>query len=51
MGRFLWLYQATGLQKLVRSLGLTRILPKKLREMEALITRLAAFDRLAKQAA
>jgi len=36
VGRLLWIYQATGLQSLVRDLGLTRLLPKKLREMEPL---------------
>lgn len=35
-GRLLYIYQATGMQDLVRRLGLTRILPKKLREMEPL---------------
>ncbi|MBV9608288.1 MAG: glycolate oxidase subunit GlcF [Acidobacteria bacterium] len=33
----LYLYQASGLQRLVRSTGLTRLLPKKLREMETLL--------------
>ncbi len=36
VGRLLWIYQATGMQDLVRSLGLTRLLPKKMREMEPL---------------
>ncbi len=36
MGRLLWIYQATGMQATVRSLGLTRLLPKKIREMEPL---------------
>jgi glycolate oxidase iron-sulfur subunit len=36
MGRMLWIYQATGLQSLVRQLKLTRLLPKKIREMEPL---------------
>lgn len=34
MGRMLWLYQASGLSNLVRKLGLTKILPKDLRELE-----------------
>jgi len=34
VGRGLWLYQATGLQSLVRKSGLLRILPKRLRELE-----------------
>jgi glycolate oxidase iron-sulfur subunit len=33
----LYLYQASGLQRLVRSLGLTKFLPRKLREMETLL--------------
>jgi len=36
VGRMLYLYQASGLQSLVRRLGLTRLLPKRLREMETL---------------
>lgn len=36
VGRLLWIYQATGAQELVRKLGLTKLLPKKLREMEPL---------------
>ena len=35
-GRLLWLYQASGLQKLARVLGLPRLLPNRLRELEAL---------------
>jgi Fe-S oxidoreductase len=34
VGRFLWLYQASGGQWLFRRLGLTRLLPKTLRELE-----------------
>jgi glycolate oxidase iron-sulfur subunit len=34
VGRILWLYQATGAQCLFRRLGLTRLLPAKLRELE-----------------
>jgi len=34
VGRMLWLYQATGGQWLFRRLGLTRLLPAKLRELE-----------------
>ena len=33
-GRFLWLYQASGLQTLVRRAGLTRLLPGRLRTLE-----------------
>lgn len=36
LGRFLWLYQATGLQSAVRTLRLTQILPRNLRELEPL---------------
>src|SRR5713226_3758892 len=32
LGRLLWIYQASGLQTLVRRLKLTALLPKKLRE-------------------
>jgi glycolate oxidase iron-sulfur subunit len=35
VGRLLWLYQALGLQKLVRSCGLLRLLPKSVQELEA----------------
>lgn len=35
-GRLLWIYQATGLQDLVRKLKLTKLLPKKIQEMEPL---------------
>ncbi len=34
VGRVLWLHQASGAQALVRRLGLTRLLPRKLRELE-----------------
>lgn len=34
VGRLLWVYQATGLQTLVRKSRLTRLLPKRLRELE-----------------
>ncbi len=33
-GRFLWLYQASGLQTLVRQTGLTHLLPGRLRTLE-----------------
>jgi len=33
-GRLLWLYQASGLQTLVRGLNLTAVLPKRIRELE-----------------
>lgn len=36
IGRLLWLYQASGVQAMVRKLGLTRMLPKNLRELEPL---------------
>jgi glycolate oxidase iron-sulfur subunit len=35
VGRLLWLYQATGLQTLVRRSGVLRLLPKSLRDLEA----------------
>lgn len=35
VGRFLWLYQALGLQTLIRRSGLLKLLPKQLRVMEA----------------
>ncbi len=34
VGRLLWLYQALGAQKLLRVLGLNKILPYRLRELE-----------------
>jgi glycolate oxidase iron-sulfur subunit len=39
LGRMLWLYQASGLEALVRRLGLTRLLPGQLRELEPLTPR------------
>lgn len=36
IGRLLFLYQASGLQKFVRNVGLTRLLPRRLRELEPL---------------
>ena len=33
--RFIWLYQATGLQMLVRRLGLTRLFSKRMQELES----------------
>ena len=33
-GRLLWLWQATGLQRLTRSSGLLKLLPKNLRQLE-----------------
>ena len=36
VGRLLYLYQASGLQKLARSSNLTSLLPKKLRDLEPL---------------
>jgi glycolate oxidase iron-sulfur subunit len=35
VGRGLWLYQASGFQKLFRALGLNRLLPGRLRNLEA----------------
>ena len=35
VGRVLWLYQALGLQSLVRRSGILRLLPKTLRDLEA----------------
>ena len=37
VGRLIWLYQATGLESLVRQLKLTRLLPKRLRDLEPLM--------------
>jgi glycolate oxidase iron-sulfur subunit len=37
MAKFLWLYQKSGLQSLARSLGISRILPARLRAMESLL--------------
>lgn len=34
VGRGLWLYQVSGLQKLLRKIGFMRLLPKNLRELE-----------------
>jgi glycolate oxidase iron-sulfur subunit len=34
IGRSLWLYQVSGLQKLLRKIGFMRLLPKNLRELE-----------------
>ncbi|HEY0791520.1 MAG TPA: heterodisulfide reductase-related iron-sulfur binding cluster [Chthoniobacterales bacterium] len=42
VGRALWIYQAAGLQALVRGLGLTRVLPKRLRELERQTPRIEA---------
>ena len=39
VGRLIWLYQATGLESLVRQLKLTRLLPKRLRDLEPLMPR------------
>lgn len=36
VGRLLWLYQASGGQRTVRRLKLTRLLPKKIRDLEPL---------------
>ena len=37
VGRLIWLYQATGPESLVRQLKLTRLLPKRLRDLEPLM--------------
>jgi glycolate oxidase iron-sulfur subunit len=37
MAKFLWLYQKSGLQTLARALGVSRILPQRLRAMESLL--------------
>lgn len=42
LGRLLWLYQASGLQWLVRKLRLTALLPRDLRELEPLTPRVQA---------
>jgi glycolate oxidase iron-sulfur subunit len=34
VGRLLWLYQVSGLQKLLRKIGFMQLLPKNLRELE-----------------
>ena len=41
-GRLLWLYQALGAQKLLRVLGLNKILPYRLRELERMTPRAKA---------
>lgn len=42
VGRMLWIYQATGLEQLVRDLKLTRLLPRRLRELEPATPRIRA---------
>ena len=42
VGRLLWLYQALGAQKLLRVLGLNKILPYRLRELERMTPRARA---------
>lgn len=42
VGRLLYLYQASGLQWLVRAAGLVRLLPKSLRELEPLTPQVRA---------
>src|SRR6516162_5305433 len=39
LGRLIWLYQASGLESLGRKLGLTRLLPTRLRALEPLTPR------------
>lgn len=38
-GRLLWVYQVTGMEAVLRKLKLTRLLPKRLRELEPLMPR------------
>jgi len=40
LGRLLYLYQASGLERLVRQWKLTRLLPRRLRELEPLLPRI-----------
>ena len=40
-GRLLWIYQRSGIETLVRRLGLTRLLPADLRRLEPLTPRIA----------
>jgi len=40
LGRVLYLYQASGLERLVREWKLTRLLPRRLRELEPLMPRI-----------
>jgi glycolate oxidase iron-sulfur subunit len=40
VGRLVWLYQASGLESLVRRLKLTQLLPKRLRALEPLTPRM-----------
>lgn len=42
IGRLMWIYQASGAEWTVRKLGLTRLLPKNLRELEPLSPRICA---------
>jgi len=42
IGRAMWIYQASGMEKLVRKSGLLRLLPKNLRELELLSPRIQA---------
>jgi glycolate oxidase iron-sulfur subunit len=42
LGRLLYIHQASGLEALVRRLGLTRLLPRDLRELEPLTPRVQA---------
>jgi glycolate oxidase iron-sulfur subunit len=40
IGRAMWVYQASGMEAFVRKFGLTRLLPKNLRELEPLSPRI-----------
>ena len=42
VGRLLWLYQASGAQSLFRALGLVRLLPGRLRELESMTPKILA---------
>lgn len=42
IGRVMWVYQASGMEALVRKSGLLRLLPKNLRELEPLSPRIQA---------
>ncbi len=43
LGRGLWLYQLTGMQGLVRAMKLTRVLPKRIRDLEKKTPRAAGL--------
>ena len=43
LGRLIWLYQASGLESLIRQLRLTRFLPERLRALEPLTPRVQRY--------